>query len=63
MVCLQFDGINHEWVIRYQLEGVTVRTVRVISVDMRDRVLKEFLANEHALACGEWQDVTRKGRY
>lgn len=52
MICLHFDGISHEWVVQYRLEGLAVRTVRTSSLDVRDQLLTDFLAHEKAVASG-----------
>ena len=52
MVCIHFDGISHEWVVQYRLEGIAVQTVRTASVTVRDQHAKDFLAHDKAVACG-----------
>jgi len=63
MICLHYDGISHEWVIQYRLEGIAVRTVRTNSVDVRDTISRDMMAHEKAVASGARMElVSHRGR-
>lgn len=53
MVCLTFDSLTHEWLIRYQIDGVAQQSVRTGDNALMRTMVNEFAALEKGLALGK----------